>query len=318
MTTPFHNLPDSMRPDLPRVDRVASVAESKQDQIRLGCLHCDRDDFDGVSEVPQDWTNVAPVQRWERAICPVEVGSKDGQCIFDWQTHLGICPDCQAEYDAVELPVDDSPEPDDAQSGEEQEIREHFSVHPIIRQIIDRDCHVGETEKNVVRHVISKLRDGYDTFRKLSLVERRQFIEQCLTRHRANRREYIEVMSGFTRTLGKEHAVQGSMTGQEVVVLMRQHKKTISLLAFRLGTSQKRVREVRQHGLYDPLAVRDWIEAITGTDPGPIPERYRINGNREETECAFCGYPLFHNDEAYEYVSDVFCSISCCRKSRNW
>lgn len=318
MTTPFHKSPDSMRPGSPRVDRVASVTESKQDQIRLGCLHCDRDDFDGVSELPQDWTNVAPVQRWELAIRPVEAKSGDELSIFDWQTHLGICPDCQAEYDAVEKPVNEPPELDDGTQDEVPEVREHFSVHPIIRQIIDRDCHVGESEKHVVRHVISKLRDGYDTFRKLSNVERRQFIEQCLTRHRANRREYVEVMSGFTRTLGKEQSFQGSMNGQEVVVLMRQHKKTISVLAFRLGTSQKRVRQVRKHGLSDPLAVRDWIEAITGTDPGPIPERFRINGNREETECAFCGYPLFHNDEAYEYVSDVFCSISCCRKSRNW
>jgi hypothetical protein len=317
MTTPSKQLNDDFTPGS-RTDHADAASAADAGQIRLGCLHCDRDDFDGVNELPQDWTHVAPVQRWELAIRPVEAKSGDGRSIFDWQTHLGICPDCQAEYDAVEKPVNGPPASGDGTQDDESEVREHFSVHPIIRQIIDRDCHVGESEKNVVRHVISKLRDGYDTFRNLSLAERRQFIEQCLCRHRANRREYVEVMSGFTRTLGKEHAVQGSMTGQEVVVLMRQHKKTISVLAFRLGTSQKRVRQVRTHGLSDPLAVRDWIEAITGTDPGPIPERYRINGKGEETECAFCGYPLFHNDEAYEYVSDVFCSISCCRKSRNW
>ncbi|MBX3439814.1 MAG: hypothetical protein KF861_20155 [Planctomycetaceae bacterium] len=201
---------------------------------------------------------------------------------------------------------------------EDREFREAISIHPIIRQIIDRDCHVGESESHVVRHVISKLRNGYQTFRSLSPTERRYFIEQCLLRHRANRRQYVEVMSGFTRTLGKVPAAQGSMTGKEVVTLMRKHKQTIASLAFRLGTSQKRVREVRTHGLHDPLAVRDWIEAITDTDPGPIPERYRVNGRQEETECGFCGAPLFHGDDAYEYVNEIFCSISCCRNSRGW
>ncbi len=248
----------------------------------------------------------------------MEAKADDGRSVFDWQTHVAICPDCQAEYEAVETPVSDSPGPLDSDDAEEREFQKELSVHPIVRQIIDRDCHVGESGKNVVRHVISKLRSGYETFRLLSKVERRQFIEQCLHRHRVNRRQYVEVMSGFTRTLGSDATAQGSMTGQEVVALMRKYKLTIASLAFRLGTSEKRVRQVREHGLHDPLAVRNWIEAITEKDPGPIPERYRITGREEETECGFCGYPLFSGDDAYEYVGSVFCSVSCCRKSRNW
>ncbi|WP_146575289.1 hypothetical protein [Botrimarina hoheduenensis] len=69
-----------------------------------------------------------------------------------------------------------------------------YDAHPIVRQIIDRDCHVAEPYLAVVRHVISKLKDGYQTFRELPKPERRRFIEQCLDVHRANRAEYEAVM----------------------------------------------------------------------------------------------------------------------------
>ena len=89
-------------------------------------------------------------------------------------------------------------------------------------------------------------------------------------------------------------------------------------LAFRLGTSQKRVRQIRDSGLTDVLAIRDWIQAITGIDPGPIPEKYRINKLQEEGSCCFCGYPLYVGDDAFDYVGEMFCSTSCARKSRGW
>jgi len=66
------------------------------------------------------------------------------------------------------------------------------------------------------------------------------------------------------------------------------------------------------------LAVRDWIQAITGVDPGPIPEKFRIANRQEEGSCCFCGYPLFVDDEAFDYVGEMFCSTSCARKSRGW
>lgn len=67
-------------------------------------------------------------------------------------------------------------------------------AHPIVRQIIDRDCHVAESDLAVVRYVVCELRDGYATFRGLPKTERRRFIEQYLDVHRANRAEYEAVM----------------------------------------------------------------------------------------------------------------------------
>ena len=68
-------------------------------------------------------------------------------------------------------------------------------IHPIVKQIIDRDCHVSTTGREVVRHVISKLREGYRTFRALPKAERRQLVSDCLQHHRANWQLYVDVMS---------------------------------------------------------------------------------------------------------------------------
>lgn len=109
------------------------------------------------------------------------------------------------------------------------------------------------------------------------------------------------------------------LDGKQVVSLMRKHKKTIRGLSFAMGITQKRIRQVREKGLTDHLAIRDWLQAITGEDPGPIPERYRIRGGRgEEGECCYCGFPLFSGDEAFEYVGSMYCSVTCCRCSRGW
>lgn len=193
-------------------------------------------------------------------------------------------------------------------------------IHPIIRQVIDRDCHVAERNLMVVRHVISKLKHGYATFKSMPKGNRREFIAQCVWHHRQNLAIYVEVMSGFKRTIGsaKVKDVVLALSGKQIVDLMRKHKKTIETLAFRLGNSRKRVRQVRESGLSDPLIVRDWLEAITGNDPGPLPEKYRINHITEEGNCCNCGYPMGVGDEAFGYVGDIFCSIACCRQSRNW
>jgi hypothetical protein len=68
------------------------------------------------------------------------------------------------------------------------------AAHPIVRQIIDRDCHVAETNLGVIRHFISKLADGYATLRALPKAERRRFFADCLAVHAANRAEYEAVM----------------------------------------------------------------------------------------------------------------------------
>ncbi len=196
-------------------------------------------------------------------------------------------------------------------------------THPLIRQIIDRDCHVSMSAKAVVRHVISKLKNGYETYRAMPKADRRKLIEDCLKVHQRNRQLFTTVMSGSTgppKRIRAERPVPlpAKLSGKEVVRLMRKHRKSIAGLAFRLGSTQKRVREVRAGGLANALAVRDWLEAITGDDPGPIPERYRIRNHTEEAPCGFCGCPLYAGDDAYEYVGEVFCSVSCCRQSRGW
>ncbi len=67
-------------------------------------------------------------------------------------------------------------------------------MHPIVKQIIDRDCHVGISDRAVIRHVISKLRYGYQTFREMPTENRKELLRQCVERHRENREEYIAVM----------------------------------------------------------------------------------------------------------------------------
>lgn len=194
-------------------------------------------------------------------------------------------------------------------------------VHPIIRQIIDRDCHVSLSGREVVRHVIAKLKEGYETFREMPKRDRRQLIEDCLAQHQANRGLYARVMSGSSSRRPPARSVaspEGPLTGADVRRLMRQHHVTFGGLAFKLGVTEKRVRQVRQQGLANLLAVRDWLEAIRGEDPGPLPERYRIRRQAEESACGFCGCPLFLGEEAFEYVGEVFCSTHCCRKSRGW
>jgi hypothetical protein len=69
-----------------------------------------------------------------------------------------------------------------------------IDVHPIVRQIIDRDCHVSESYRAVIRHVVSKLRGGHKTFRGMPRTDRRLLMQQCIQQHRANRKLYVAVM----------------------------------------------------------------------------------------------------------------------------
>ena len=67
-------------------------------KIRLGCHSCDRNDFDFTAVLPIDWTYITEFRSYEASIR--EVGTDDSsRSPFDWQTHLGTCPQCQAvEY----------------------------------------------------------------------------------------------------------------------------------------------------------------------------------------------------------------------------
>lgn len=115
-----------------------------------------------------------------------------------------------------------------------------------------------------------------------------------------------------------EGELNTTLSGKEVVSLMRRHQKTIAGLSFAMNITQQRIRQVRVKGLADRNAVRDWLQFITGEDPGPLPERYRISRRDEEADCGYCGCPLFVGDQAYEYGLAVYCSLECCRKSRHF
>ena len=71
---------------------------------------------------------------------------------------------------------------------------EQLDVHPIVRQIINRDCHVAESNRRVIRHVISKLRGGWQTFQAMPRADRRLLMHQCVQQHRENRELYVAVM----------------------------------------------------------------------------------------------------------------------------
>jgi transcriptional regulator with XRE-family HTH domain len=58
------------------------------------------------------------------------------------------------------------------------------------------------------------------------------------------------------------------MTGPALAKLMRQHNVTLKELSQRLGIPMTRIRRVLQSKLSHGPSVRDWVEAITGTDPG--------------------------------------------------
>lgn len=194
-------------------------------------------------------------------------------------------------------------------------------IHPIIRQIIDRDCHVGESNRVVVRHVVAQLKDGNETFRRMPKGERRKFIEQCLAQHAANRRLFSEVMNGFSSTRKLEQDLLNqvkTMSGPELMALASEHKKPQSYLAFRFGWSKDRVRLAFKQGLVDRRVICEWLRAIAEIDTNDVPEKYRVRDKLQSTDCNFCGCPLICGDMVFEYRQNVYCSNYCCRKSRGW
>ena len=79
---------------------------SRSRTIRLACLICDRQDFDGISaaELRQAiragcWTDVERLQTYRQACQThaVPATAPPGYSVLDWWTHLGICPDCQPQ-----------------------------------------------------------------------------------------------------------------------------------------------------------------------------------------------------------------------------
>jgi hypothetical protein len=64
-------------------------------KIRLACTECDREDYDGVDQIPSDWVDVHEVQSYEESCREVDP-SDFKKSVFEWYTHLGCCPECHA------------------------------------------------------------------------------------------------------------------------------------------------------------------------------------------------------------------------------
>lgn len=62
----------------------------------------------------------------------------------------------------------------------------------------------------------------------------------------------------------------GRLDGADVRRLMRVHKVTIRELAKRMQITMRRIRQIREIGLRDRPTIRDWVQGITGEDPGEL------------------------------------------------
>ena len=67
-----------------------------QDPIRLACSECDRDDFDGIDELPKDWNDITDVQSLKESRREVAFDDQS-RSPLDWHTHIGTCPECQSK-----------------------------------------------------------------------------------------------------------------------------------------------------------------------------------------------------------------------------
>jgi hypothetical protein len=65
----------------------------------------------------------------------------------------------------------------------------------IVHQIVDRR-HVGESNREVIRYFISRLRDGMATWRTMSRAERKKWLRWVIKAHGENRALYQKVMKG--------------------------------------------------------------------------------------------------------------------------
>ncbi len=65
----------------------------------------------------------------------------------------------------------------------------------MISMLVGR-CHVGERDSAVLRYVVSRLKDGKQTWRGISRERRREIVGEVVREHRENRQLYVDVMSG--------------------------------------------------------------------------------------------------------------------------
>ena len=65
----------------------------------------------------------------------------------------------------------------------------------MIKRIVGR-CHVGESYESVIRYVISRLKGGFEGYRRATLPQKVDLVKQVMYHHSQNRRLYARVMGG--------------------------------------------------------------------------------------------------------------------------
>ena len=68
-------------------------------------------------------------------------------------------------------------------------------MNSAIRRIVDR-CHVGESNRKVIRYFVSRLKAGHRTWRSLTSRQRRGILRDIIKTHALNRKVYLTVTSG--------------------------------------------------------------------------------------------------------------------------
>jgi hypothetical protein len=63
-------------------------------KFRLSCLECNREDFEFVDELPTDWEDIHRMQTLAESMREVDPDDQS-RSPLDWETHLGVCPDCR-------------------------------------------------------------------------------------------------------------------------------------------------------------------------------------------------------------------------------
>lgn len=82
--------------------RKTSRKQRNRKTIRLACIACDREDFDGITAaelkkaIKNGWTHVERVQSYRQSCKTYEhhEGEPPGFSALEWWTHLGYCPEC--------------------------------------------------------------------------------------------------------------------------------------------------------------------------------------------------------------------------------
>ena len=57
-------------------------------------------------------------------------------------------------------------------------------------------CHVTASNRQVIRHVISKLKDGYATWRSIPVDRRKEMMRAIIRAHQDNRELHAYIMKG--------------------------------------------------------------------------------------------------------------------------